>query len=84
MKESSLIEMKNRVEMLGGLVQSMISELRNLKDLSVGTLETVKRLPGYEDAIQQLIKDNTDGEEKNTDGSTTGDSGSTTPSLELE
>ncbi len=84
MKEQKLIEMSNRVEMLGGLVQSMISELRNLKDLSVGTLETVKRLPGYEDAIQQLVKDNTNGEEKNPNGSPTGDSGSTTTGLELE
>ena len=75
MKESKLIEMSNRVEMLGNLVQSMISELRNLKDLSVGTLETVKLLPCYEEAIKELVKRNTNGKEEDTSGATPGDSG---------
>lgn len=65
MKESKLIEMSNRIETLGGVVQQLIGELNNLKNLSVGTLETVKLLPGYEEAIKQLIEKNTkkDGEE---------------------
>ena len=75
MKESKLIEMKNRVEMLGGVVQQLIGEIRNLKDLSVGTLETVKLLPGYEDAIKELIEKNTKNGEEDTSGAATGDSG---------
>ena len=76
MKESKLIEMKNRLEMLGGITQQMIQELNHLKDLAVGTLETVKRLPGYEDAIKQLVEENTKDGKEDTSGTTTGDSGS--------
>jgi len=32
----------------------MINELSHLRELGVGTLETVKLLPGYEDAIKKL------------------------------
>ena len=28
--------------------------MNNLRDLSVGTLETFKLIPGYEDALEQL------------------------------
>ena len=75
MKESKLIEMRNKVETLGALVQQMIGELRNLKDLSVGTLETLKRMEGYDNAIKQLTEDY--GKKEDADGATTGDSDST-------
>ena len=54
MKEQTLLEMKNKVETLGSLVQQIINELGNLKNLSVGTLETLKKIPGYEEAISKL------------------------------
>ena len=54
MKEQTLIEMKNRVEMLGGLTQQIIAQLENLSNLSTGTLETLKKMPGYEEAIKEL------------------------------
>lgn len=57
MKEQTLIEMKNKVETLGGLVQQIIHELGNLKNLSVGTLETLKKMPGYEKAIEELVEE---------------------------
>ncbi len=57
MKENKLIEMWKRVEILGANQQQMIQELANLKDLSIGTLETLKRIPGYETALQQLKED---------------------------
>lgn len=57
MKEQTLIEMKNKIEMLGGLIQQVIQEMSNLKDLSIGTLETVKKMPGYKEAIDELIKE---------------------------
>jgi len=54
MKESRLIEMQNRVEALGGAVTRLINEVNNLKDLSIGTMELVKKLPDYDKALEEL------------------------------
>ena len=54
MKEQKLIMMYNRVEKLGTLMEGVLMELGNLRDLSVGTLETLKKMPGYEKAINKL------------------------------
>ena len=54
MKESTLIEMQNRVEALGGAVTRLINEVNNLKDLSIGTMELVKKLPDYDKALEDL------------------------------
>jgi len=64
MKESKLIEMQNKLESLGAATNRMINELANLKDLSVGTLELVKRLPDYEKALD-VLKDNYKKKEEN-------------------
>ena len=42
MKESKLLEMWNRIEILGQNVQQIIQELNNLRDLSVGTMSLIK------------------------------------------
>ena len=57
MKESKLIEMWNRIEILGTNVQRLIQEMNNLRDLSVGTMSLVKKLDGYEKALEDLQKD---------------------------
>lgn len=57
MKESKLIEMWNRIEILGQNVQQLIQEMNNLKDLSIGTMSLVKKLPDYEKALEDLQKD---------------------------
>jgi len=57
MKESELIIMKRKIEQLGALMQGVLQELTNLRDLSVGTLETMKKMPGYEKAIKAFEKD---------------------------
>tara|TARA_R100000458_G_scaffold20381_1_gene18139 strand:+ start:1139 stop:1348 length:210 start_codon:yes stop_codon:yes gene_type:complete len=54
MKEQKLIMMYNRVEKLGALMEGVLIELTNLRDLSVGTLETLKKMPGYKKAIEEL------------------------------
>jgi predicted ATP-grasp superfamily ATP-dependent carboligase len=51
----------------------MFNELKNLTDLSIGTLEAVKKMPGYEEAIEKLKEDLKKSEEKQK-----------TPKLELE
>ena len=54
MKEQTLIELKNKVETLGKLTQYLMQETKQLKDLAIGTLETIKIMPGYGDAIESL------------------------------
>jgi|TARA_B100001939_G_scaffold247712_1_gene214784 hypothetical protein len=57
MKEETLIQIKNKVERLEQTMQQVIQELYNLKNLSVGTLETIKRMPDYQEALDDLKKD---------------------------
>ena len=57
MKESKLIEMRNKVETLGGVCNQLIKEINNIKQLAVGTLETIKCMPDYEEAIEKLKAD---------------------------
>ena len=54
MKENTLLEMKNKLDAMTRVMQQVINEIAHLRELGVGTLETVKLLPGYEDAINQL------------------------------
>jgi hypothetical protein len=56
MKESKLLEMQNKVKSLTNVIQQLISEITHLRELSIGTLETIKLMPGYEDAIEALKK----------------------------
>jgi len=56
MKEQKLIEMKNKLDAMTRVMQQVINEISHLRELGVGTLETVKLLPGYEDAINELKK----------------------------
>jgi hypothetical protein len=57
MKESKLIEMWKKIETLGSNQQQIIQELQNLRDLSIGTMSLVKKLPDYEKAIELLTKE---------------------------
>ena len=54
MKEQTLIEIKNKVEAVSRLTQFLLQESKNLRDLAVGTLETIKQMPDYEAAIEKL------------------------------
>jgi len=54
MKENTLIEMKNKIEAQSRVLQQIINEISHLRELSVGTFETVKLLPGYDEAIEKL------------------------------
>tara|TARA_R110000803_G_scaffold40908_2_gene88134 strand:- start:499 stop:729 length:231 start_codon:yes stop_codon:yes gene_type:complete len=54
MKESKLIEMQNKVETLGQVAQKLMTEVQQLTQLSVGTLETIKLMPSYGKAIKKL------------------------------
>jgi predicted ribosome quality control (RQC) complex YloA/Tae2 family protein len=54
MKESTLLEMKNKIDAQNRVLQQLINEIMHLRELGVGTLETLKLMPGYEDAIEKL------------------------------
>ena len=53
MKESKLLEMKNKIDALTRVMQQLISETTHLRELSIGTLETMKLMPDYQDAIDE-------------------------------
>ena len=54
MKEQTLLEMKNKIETLGMINQKLISELNQTATIALGTLETLKHMPGYDEAILKL------------------------------
>jgi hypothetical protein len=56
MKEQSLIEMKNKVEAIVRVLQQVIQEQQHLTTLAAGTLETIKLMPDYDEAIQKLTE----------------------------
>ena len=56
MKESKLIEMQNKIKAMTNIIQQLINEVTHLRELSIGTLETIKLMPDYEDAIKALKK----------------------------
>jgi len=66
MKESTLLEMQNKIKAITNVLQQLINEQMHLKDLSVGTLEALKLMPGYEKAIEFLKKEVT--KKENEDG----------------
>ena len=46
--------MQNKIQALTNVIQHMMQEVSYLRDLSVGTLETIKLMPDYENAIKAL------------------------------
>ncbi len=54
MKESKLIEMQNTIDALKRVAQQTINELTHLRELSVGTLELVKLMDSYDEALEKL------------------------------
>ena len=56
MKENTLLEMKNKIDAMTNVIQQLINEVTHLRELSIGTLETIKLMPDYEDAIKALKK----------------------------
>ena len=64
-KQSRTDLLEKKIQAAINIIKQLLDENAYLKDLSVGTLETVKLMPGYEDAIEQLkIKLKEDGEKK--------------------
>jgi hypothetical protein len=56
MKEQTLIEMKNKVDALIRVLQQVMNEQQHLTALAAGTMQTIKLMPGYDEAIKQLTE----------------------------
>jgi coenzyme F420-reducing hydrogenase delta subunit len=54
MKEQVLVQMKNKIETLGSVVQTLMIEVDRLKTLSFGNSKIIKSMPDYEEAIDKL------------------------------
>ena len=54
MKASKIDVLEKKVNALIGVIKHLMDESNNLRDLSVGTLETVKLMNGYKEAIAEL------------------------------
>ncbi len=60
MKEQVLIQMKNKIETLGTVVQTLMMEVDHLKTLSFGSSKIIKAMPDYEEAINKLKEEATE------------------------
>ena len=47
----------NKLDKLDNIMQEVIKEMMNIRSLSVGTLEALKRMEGYDQAIEKLKAD---------------------------
>ena len=68
MKESKLLEMQNKIASLTRVMQQIINEMNILSTTTMGTLETVKLIPGYDRAIEFLKKEAEKIEKEKQDG----------------
>jgi len=60
--------MQNKIAALTRVMQQMINEMNILSTTAMGTLETVKLIPGYDRAIELLKKEADKLEKEKQDG----------------
>ena len=53
-KQSRTDLLEKKIQATINIVKQLLDENSYLKDLAVGTLETIKLMPDYEDAIKKL------------------------------
>tara|TARA_R110002124_G_scaffold276936_1_gene447933 strand:+ start:166 stop:405 length:240 start_codon:yes stop_codon:yes gene_type:complete len=74
MESSKTDVLEKKVNALISVVKQILDENAYLKDLSVGTLETIKLMNSYEEAIEKLkeklAKESSEDKEVNTSGET--------------
>lgn len=54
MKEKTLINMKHDMGKLATGIHNCIKDLEVMRQVMAGLLQTIKNMPGYEEAIQKL------------------------------
>lgn len=63
MKEQNLIEMSNKIDTAGKVLNQMIGELKMMDERLHGLTLFIQKLPNYEEILEQLkeeLKENTD------------------------
>ncbi len=46
--------MQNKIKALTNVVQHLVNEIEFIRTLSYGTLETIKQMPNYEEALGKV------------------------------
>jgi len=64
-KQSKADHQAKQIKALINVVQQLLDETAYLKDLAVGTLETIKCMPDYDEAIEKLKEQVTKQDETN-------------------
>jgi len=57
-KQSRTDALEKRMAAMTNVVQQLIDELQHTKTISIGTLQTIKEMPDYNEAIEKLKKKN--------------------------
>ena len=63
-KQSRTDLLEKKLDAAINVINALVNETQNLKSLSVGTLETVKKMRGYDDAIAKLVEEQKEKEAK--------------------
>ncbi len=64
-KQSRTDLLEKKIQAAINIIKQLLDENAYLKDLAVGSLETIKLMPGYDEAIEELkTKLKEDGEKK--------------------
>ncbi len=58
MKENKLILMARNLQRLEETVDQLIREVIRTQNMTIGTLEVIKRMKGYEEAVETLKEEN--------------------------
>ena len=65
MKENKLILMARNLQRLEETVDQLIREVIRTQNMTIGTLEVIKRMKGYEKAVETLKEENQKESKKN-------------------
>ena len=57
-KQSKADHQQKQIDAIIGTLRNMMGEMENLRNLSVGTLETIKMMPDYQKALSDLMEKN--------------------------
>jgi len=57
-KQSRVDNIEKRIAAITNVIQQLIDELQNTKTLAIGSLQTIKEMPGYNEAIEKLKNEN--------------------------
>lgn len=64
MKEQTLLQMKNSIARNMEAMNFMFQEVDKLQSFSVGIINVLKKMPGYDEAIKQLAIEQSEAAEK--------------------